>query len=313
MGRTCRRRRVHCLPAAPQVSLLLAAFVCAATVCLFSPLQAQLTQKHQTEPNPGNRSTEDKIFTVVNLNLAHGRGKAVNQLLVSGKKIRKNLGNVARVLGRLEPHVVALQEADAPSRWSGGFDHVQYLADAIACPHVVHGLHARSWLYEYGTALLSRTELIDARAIDFRPTPPTTTKGFVTARINWPGGTADHQVTLISVHLDFSRKNVRRLQTEEIKQFVNTLSGSLVVAGDLNGEWQDENSAMRQLVEGLNLKMFRPEGDGLGTYKSKDGKRLDWILISQDLEFVSYEVLPDRVSDHLAVVAEIRRSRPPAD
>ncbi len=35
------------------------------------------------------------------------------------------------------------------------------------------------------------------------------------------------------------------------------------------------------------------------------GTRIDWILISSGLEFAEHRTLPDRVSDHLAVVAEI--------
>jgi hypothetical protein len=33
--------------------------------------------------------------------------------------------------------------------------------------------------------------------------------------------------------------------------------------------------------------------------------RLDWILVSEELAFSSYRTLPDRLSDHLGVVAEI--------
>jgi len=35
--------------------------------------------------------------------------------------------------------------------------------------------------------------------------------------------------------------------------------------------------------------------------------RLDWILVSEELDFVRYVTLPDRLSDHLGVVAEVRR------
>ena len=34
-------------------------------------------------------------------------------------------------------------------------------------------------------------------------------------------------------------------------------------------------------------------------------RRLDRVLISETLEFISYEVLPDVLSDHKAVVVEI--------
>jgi endonuclease/exonuclease/phosphatase family metal-dependent hydrolase len=40
--------------------------------------------------------------------------------------------------------------------------------------------------------------------------------------------------------------------------------------------------------------------------------RLDWILISEELDFAAYETLPDRLSDHLAVVADLRVRAAPA-
>jgi endonuclease/exonuclease/phosphatase family metal-dependent hydrolase len=59
---------------------------------------------------------------------------------------------------------------------------------------------------------------------------------------------------------------------------------------------------IRKLIRRSGLQAYRPEALDLGTYGSR---RLDWILISADLEFNSYKVLPDVVSDHRGVVAEI--------
>jgi hypothetical protein len=54
------------------------------------------------------------------------------------------------------------------------------------------------------------------------------------------------------------------------------------------------------------LTGYRPEDDSLGTYGEGDNsKRLDWVLISKPLVFARYEVLPDVLSDHRAVVADI--------
>jgi endonuclease/exonuclease/phosphatase family metal-dependent hydrolase len=39
------------------------------------------------------------------------------------------------------------------------------------------------------------------------------------------------------------------------------------------------------------------------TYNSK---RLDWILVSSDLEFVDYHVVNDELSDHRLVVTTLR-------
>lgn len=40
------------------------------------------------------------------------------------------------------------------------------------------------------------------------------------------------------------------------------------------------------------------------TYPPRNS-RYDWILISDELEFKTYQVIISRISDHLAVVSEI--------
>jgi hypothetical protein len=62
---------------------------------------------------------------------------------------------------------------------------------------------------------------------------------------------------------------------------------------------------VQQLAEGLDLTAYESQNDLLGTYKKTDGRRVDWILVSGNLTFSRYEVLPDIVSDHLAVYAEL--------
>jgi endonuclease/exonuclease/phosphatase family metal-dependent hydrolase len=52
------------------------------------------------------------------------------------------------------------------------------------------------------------------------------------------------------------------------------------------------------------MQVYQPLADGMGTYPSS-GRRLDWVLISNDLEFLHHEVLLHMVSDHHAVVADI--------
>jgi len=52
--------------------------------------------------------------------------------------------------------------------------------------------------------------------------------------------------------------------------------------------------------------MPRDEPDSInhGTYKQ--GKhRLDWALLSEDIQFKQYQVLPDIVSDHGAIIVEV--------
>ena len=67
----------------------------------------------------------------------------------------------------------------------------------------------------------------------------------------------------------------------------------------------DEKSCVTGLAGRLGLHAHDLEG-GEQTFASDEpSARIDWILISDELRFESYETLKDQVSDHRGVVAEI--------
>lgn len=257
-------------------------------------------------PTQAQGALGDDVIKVLSLNLGHGRNQSSNQMLVTTRQTRLNLDNIAQTLDRVEADVVALQEADGPSRWSGNFDHVEYLRSQSQLACSLLGGHSDSWLATYGTALLARAELMDAVSVRFPATPPTNSKGFVMAEVQWETGGNRVPLTVVSVHLDFSRQSVR---DEQVALLIDTLADvntPLVVMGDMNSYWEAQRSQVRQLAVGLDLQAYEPTAAALGTYKSNAGKRLDWILISQDLAFADYQVLPDELSDHQAVLATLR-------
>ncbi len=242
-----------------------------------------------------------EAVTVMTLNLAHGRKDGFSQMFQSGRKIQGHLEEVAAVLRRESPAVVALQEADGPSFWSGDFDHVARLAEGAMFGYSVRGSHVDGGGLSYGTALLSRFAPAAPVSVTFPPSPPTFPKGFVASRVAFPGGwSAD----VVSVHLDFARGSVRRGQVEEMIRILSQRPPPRIVLGDFNSEWDDEDSAVRALTDGLNLKAWRESDPDMDTFPFSR-KRLDWILISSELEFRDYRVVPDVLSDHLGVVAAI--------
>ena len=243
-------------------------------------------------------------LTVMSLNLAHGRGDSLNQMLVNTSTHHANLGRVAGLLKREQADIVALQEADGPSRWSGRFDHVAELAGLAAYPARFRGSHAKAWLFDYGTALLSKWPLEETLSHSFAPSPPTAGKGFVLARLHWPG--SDSPVDIVSLHLDFSRDSVRDAQIDELLRVLSGRTAALIVAGDFNAERQTLGSPVRRLADEAGLQAWLPTATDLGSYDGGED-RLDWILISEQLRFVDYRVVTDVVSDHRAVIAVISR------
>jgi len=252
-----------------------------------------------------------QVFTgnlkVLTLNMAHGRKDGFNQLFQSKERIHNNLTEIAALLKQSGADIVALQEADGPSRWSGNFDHVSLLAQQADYSWYSRTGHAQSWLFDYGTALLARGEFAEMLSHAFLPSPPTLNKGFLLGQIAWRPNEFDDpplMVDVISVHLDFSRRSVRQQQIAEMTAILANRTNPMIILGDFNSDWLSDESVVTDLARRCGLHSYRPLANNLGTYR-KSGRRLDWILISDDLEFKHYSVLPKIVSDHYAVVAEV--------
>src|SRR5690606_38352006 len=247
-----------------------------------------------------------RALRVLTLNLAHGRADGWHQAFLSRSAIRANLDAVASVLKREAPDAVALQEADAPSMWSGRFDHVAYLAETTRLSWFTRCDHVQGLGLKYGTALLARHRLREPLAVTFAPTPPTLSKGFVVATLEW----TDHErtvrpITAVSVHLDFARGAARRKQVRELLAVLEERrSMPLVVMGDFNAAWPDDASVVRLLAEKLGIDAFRPDAPDIVTFPFV-GRRLDWILASRELRVVDFRVLTDVVSDHYAVLCDL--------
>jgi endonuclease/exonuclease/phosphatase family metal-dependent hydrolase len=239
-------------------------------------------------------------FKVMTLNLAHGRGDRLFPKLSNKEFYESNLKKIAGVIRGEAPALVALQEADGPSFWSGDFDHVRYLARRTGISHALQGEHVNGLGLEYGTALLSRRAFKNPVSITFTASPPSFPKGFVIATLFLKG----REITVVSLHLDFLSAGARNDQAETLIETLKQRSGPLIVLGDFNSDWYEEESPLRRIAEKLRLKAYRPDAAHLVTFPATN-RRLDWILHSSELKFHSYKVLSDTLSDHRAVVAEL--------
>ena len=244
----------------------------------------------------------DDGLRVMTLNLAHGRGNGFHQALQGKDRALANLKEIEGIVQREHPHVIALQEADQPSGWSGDFDHVEFLANSAGFDWGVHTAHAEGVGLSYGTAVLSRLTVADYGAYTFNPAAASLPKGFSLATVDW--SEAGLLIDVVSVHLEPLRMEIRQRQARELVAALADRPRPLVVMGDFNSDAEDDDSPLRNLARKLDLQLFRPDTDGLSTYGSS-GSRLDWILLSRQLDYVDQKIWPDVVSDHRAVVAEI--------
>ena len=247
------------------------------------------------------------MLKIISLNLAHGRKDGLNQIFLAADTFRKNLRDIGARFRQLSPDIISLQEADGPSLWSGQFDHVEYLAEYAEFTYYISARHSSTALFQFGTAFMTKVPMQDVRSVSFPRSPPTPRKGFLVVSVPWnPGGRLVQAVNLylVSVHLDFSRRSVRVKQVGELIRFLESLTGPFVLTGDLNADWTGSDPTVRDLVQSLDLQVYEPHSNSLGTYRST-GKRLDWILISSGLKYEAYSVIPEILSDHFPISAYI--------
>lgn len=247
------------------------------------------------------------MLKLMTLNLAHGRGQALHQWLLNRKAIEANLARVAAMLRREAPDVVALQEADGPSFWSGNLDHVAHLAGAAGYPYLVRGEHVQRRKLVFGASLISRLPVHDALSVTFSRSLPSPTKGFVVGRIALPGR-PKLLLDVTAAHLDFLRSRTRLRQVGQIVASLRDRDVPQIVMGDFNCGWRSRTSAVRHLADELELTAYEPTARRPWTFPQLR-RRLDWILISPALTFTSHSVLPDRLSDHRAVMAQVTTVR----
>jgi endonuclease/exonuclease/phosphatase family metal-dependent hydrolase len=252
---------------------------------------------------------EDHV-RLVTLNLAHGRNRG-HQALQPRSRLERHLGTVAELLSASDADVVALQEADRPSAWSGNFDHVETLSRLSGISHFYGGHHSHpAWErfrlpMSYGTALLSRYPLDRAESHRFSQSWRDT-KGFVVATVRIPHW-QDLELDMVSLHLDFLTPRVRRRQVSRLIDTLQKRGHPVVLLGDMNCTWQ-EPQTLELLSRELRLHAHEPS-EHRPTYPAyRPLRRVDWILISEDLAFGdAHLALPHQVSDHLPVVADLVR------
>lgn len=123
---------------------------------------------------------------------------------------------------------------------------------------------------------------------------------FITTTLN------DKPLTVINFHglwngLGKGDSSDRLNQSQKILDFIKTLEGSVVLCGDFNllpnteSIGKIEKSGLINLIKKYNVASTR------SSYYLKPEKFADYTFISPEIKVNDFKVLPDEVSDHLAM------------
>ena len=244
----------------------------------------------------------------------HGRNSRspIFPLRFSREKIQGNLEKIVSLIKEYQPDILTLQEVDRGSMLSGNFNQFDFLSAKLQYPYKYFApscsvVFMGKSFFVSGNAIFSKYPLENCEAFVFAFSFPTDRMGFAVADARLAGGRV---VTVASVHLvwlDWIQFNSRAHQLDLIRRVIEERKSPAVIAGDMNCDFLGKEASLRSFVNRLNLNVYDPENKNINTSPSwNPDRRIDWILLSKEIGFISYKNINNQVSDHLAVFAELQ-------
>jgi endonuclease/exonuclease/phosphatase family metal-dependent hydrolase len=249
---------------------------------------------------------------ILTYNIAHARGLSPFPGLHGRRRFERNLRRIARLFDELKPDIVALQEIDEDSRWSGSFDHLDYLRILADFPHAVFGVnnrHAGSYQLNYGNAILSRHPIANWENVTFG-THKIGGKGFLFAEIDLQGGL----LPIVNLHLNSRSRLHRFRQIDKLMEYLNAKGerrrghwlSPPILCGDLN------NASHRLDATASLFRYFSLQGRytlhpprGVRTFPAPWPRRsLDFIFLPPVCRALHCQVVRCNLSDHRPVMVE---------
>ena len=106
------------------------------------------------------------------------------------------------------------------------------------------------------------------------------------------------RLNIINLHLGLNEVE-REKQLKEVEKFVTNLSDPYIVVGDFNDGNMDINKAI--------FKDAATKGNKDNTLTFSTAlDRIDYILVSPDIEIIDYDVLMKNMSDHYPIVSKFK-------
>lgn len=259
-------------------------------IVLFVLVSCQRETGNVDDPGWDDKDTDSNRITVMTYNLRYCTPYLV-------ENATPDIDAIAAVINKAKPDVVMVQEVDRYTRRS---QNVDQLAELSKKTNMQFSFFGKSQDYQdgdFGCALLSRYSLSDPQKTVYpRVEGQTNDRVMVQATIRFN----DKLLTVACTHFGTTQSE----QDAEAPVANSILSASLypiIFGGDLNAI--PENKTITGLLENGFVKT-----NTLTTWtipSNQPNRQLDYIMYrpADKFKVISHTVLPDRVSDHLAVVA----------
>jgi endonuclease/exonuclease/phosphatase family metal-dependent hydrolase len=246
-------------------------------------------------------------FILYNIRYATGTGAAFHLPIPGAGYLRPNrrvLEGITQFIGSHDPDVVGLVEVDTGSIRSGLINQAKSIADSLG--------HYSTYQCKYGvTSINHLVPIVRKQANAFLAAPRVAGERFHYFETGIKRLIIElelEDVAIFLVHLSLKFRH-RHDQLRHLHQLVKQSSKPVLVAGDFNTFWGDDEIYLFMEASGLKSA----NRSGLPSYPSRNPrKELDFILYSKEIDVTHFEVPNVTFSDHRPLVCdfEVRRSKP---
>lgn len=249
---------------------------------------------------------------LLTFNIAHARGASpIHQTFRRVATLRANLARIARLIGRLKVDVVALQEIDENSRWSGSFDHLAYLSQHTGLKHSVYGITNRRlghFHLSYGNAILSRYPISFHENVPFGRSA-WGEKGFLYAEIVAPCGA----IPLFNIHLNHRSRRLRLQQATQLMRHLEEMRRTRgagwktqpLLCGDFNtpSHHPDAIATLLGFFEQAYNYVLLPK-TGMTFPSALPVRALDYVFLPEECLTPRARIIRSMLSDHQPVLVD---------
>jgi endonuclease/exonuclease/phosphatase family metal-dependent hydrolase len=214
-----------------------------------------------------------------------------------------NLGNIINFIKSTSPDVVGLIEVDIGSMRSGRINQAEAIADALG--------HYSSYECKYGEESVNQfLPILRKQGNAFLAAP-----GIKGERFHYFDQGIKKliieleldEVAIFLVHLSLKYRH-RHFQLRRLYELVKSSSKPVIVAGDFNTFWGENEIFLFMKAAGLRSANI----DSKPTYPSRSPRmELDFILYGDGIEVTSLEIPEVDYSDHLPLICDFNITRKP--
>ena len=240
-----------------------------------------------------NNDVYAQKIRVLTYNIHHGEG-------VNGKL---DLGQIADVIKRTKPDVVALQEVDSVTNRTGKVDQLKDLATRTG----MHYFYGKSMNYDgggYGIGILTRLPITDRYVTKLPGFSKSEPRVAVTAELQLKN---KKRFLFTAIHLDHVKDPAERIeQARKLQELFGGEQRPSILAGDFNA--QPTETTMKDLVFSL-YDETDPTGQSFSYPSGEPKVKIDYVLVSKPHRWkkLHYKVIKEKqASDHRPVLSVVK-------